>query len=84
MSDLLERARHESARPSVNCSGWYSCTCGDLIAELCDEIERLQSFVEQQLCDCLDEYGNPRPQPCDRCQLLGQREGEPNADRSTT
>lgn len=36
------------------------------------ENEKLREFVADQLCDCYDEYGEKRPQMCDRCKLLGR------------
>jgi len=32
----------------------------------------LRKFIDDLPCDCLDEYGNPFPQVCDRCKVLGR------------
>lgn len=42
MSDLLTRARAAADEPHRNGYGWYPCNCGELIRELCDEIELLR------------------------------------------
>lgn len=44
------------------------------------EIERLREFVSGQPCECCDEYGRPKPHPCERCLLLGRREDEEVSD----
>lgn len=35
-------------------------------------VTELEAFVRNSFCECYDEYGNPKPQPCERCQLLGE------------
>lgn len=45
-------------------------TLSQLLASAADEIERLLQFVDDQHCDCFDEYNQPRPNVCDRCKLL--------------
>lgn len=41
------------------------------------EIERLRAdcqrmwlFIAEQHCECYDEYGNKRPNECERCQIM--------------
>lgn len=35
--------------------------------------ECLREFVEDQFCECYDEYGVKKPVTCDRCKLLGRK-----------
>jgi hypothetical protein len=67
--------------------GWLSETIGELsildqiacfelcelaIASVIGDVGRLRRFVEDQACDCHDEYNKLRPDLCERCQLLGR------------
>ena len=40
--------------------------CRDKMA-LCNEAF---AYIRDSNCDCLDEYGTPAPEKCDRCKIL--------------
>ena len=37
-----------------------------------ERLRELESYVRDQACECVDEYGHDRPSPCDRCTTLGE------------
>ncbi len=37
--------------------------------------KKLIAFVEDSVCECSDEYGNPLPYSCERCNLLRETNG---------
>jgi len=65
MSELVIRLRELR-----DLSGLARSSYTIALGEAADEIERLQAFVREQLCECHDEYGKRKPAPCERCQLL--------------
>jgi len=40
------------------------------VLELSTTFGRLWDFASSQPCECYDEYGKRKPQPCERCQLV--------------
>lgn len=50
---------------------WLAAACRE-IESLRKRIEQLERYVNDQVCDCNDEYNRPRPQPCDSCRLMGK------------
>jgi hypothetical protein len=76
VSALLAYGREAQNDPKRNVHGWYCCDCGELIGELCDEIERLQSIINAKLhrrrchdCGHVGWYADSRTPYClcDRC-----------------
>ena len=47
MCDLLSEARAAASERHRNGEGWYCCDCGELIGQLADKIERLQSALRR-------------------------------------
>jgi len=43
------------------------------LAALVDWLLEFHAYVKDLSCDCHDDYGTPRKQPCDRCRLLGKK-----------
>jgi len=35
--------------------------------------DKLLKFVQNSICECFDEYGNPLGAQCDRCETLGKK-----------
>lgn len=62
-------ALYVAAHPRPDCPHGYKPDLGKLIGWLLE----FYRYVEAEPCDCADEWGNPRPHPCRRCRLLGQR-----------
>lgn len=77
----LDETRSEAASLRNEVADAFSAGRGSLhatIAKQATRIEALESFVADQPCECLDEYGNPKPKTCERCRLFDRKEDEPS------
>lgn len=62
-------ALYVAAHPRPEYPHGYRPDLGTLIEWLL----KFHAHVKDLSCDCHDDYGTPRKQPCDRCRLLGKK-----------
>lgn len=62
-------AAYVAAHPRPDYPHGYRPDLGKLIGWLLE----FYRHVEAEPCNCVDEWGNLKPQSCERCRLLGQR-----------
>lgn len=61
-------ALYVAAHPRPDFPHGYKPDLGKLIGWLLE----FYRYVEDEPCGCVDEWGNAKPQPCERCRLLGK------------